>query len=354
MEEKHKYTQISITNGSIIRIILFGLLIVLLYTLRQTVLIILTSIVIASFVESAVRKMEKHKINRTVSAICIYFIFLTAVGVIVYTFFPLIIDEVSSIVALMTKYLPSAKSLQGIDGAEFLAQTQQVVGNLSHIPLQNLGDGKAAVSSISTGLIQALIFIFGGIVNFLLIFVLSFYLSIQKNGIESFLSIITPPQHIDYIVSLWQRTERKIGLWFQGQMLLGLIIAIVVYATLLILGIPYALLLAILAGVAELIPFGLILAIIPAIGFAYTHGGVSEVLIVAAVYFITQQFENYVIAPLIVRKVVGISPIMVILSLLIGVRLAGFWGLILAIPVAVAIMEFTNDIEKKRKNNLLA
>ena len=135
----------------------------------------------------------------------------------------------------------------------------------------------------------------------------------------------------------------------QGQLLLGLLIGVLMYLGLSIFSVRYALLLAILAAIFELVPFGIILAAIPIIAFAYLDGGVTLALIVAGFILIVQQFENYLFVPLIIKKAVGISPLAIILALLIGAQLAGFWGVVLAIPVAVLILEFVDDLEKKRK-----
>ena len=87
---------------------------------------------------------------------------------------------------------------------------------------------------------------------------------------------------------------------------------------------------------------------IPAVMFGFLSGGVSMAVMSFVIYFILHQFETYLISPLIIKKVVGISPLVVILSVLIGFTLAGFWGVILAIPCAVCILEFLDDLEKKK------
>ena len=96
--------------------------------------------------------------------------------------------------------------------------------------------------------------------------------------------------------------------------------------------------------------FGLILAIIPALAIALADGGVTLAVLVIGLYVIVQQFEAHLIYPLVVRKIVGIPPILVILTLIIGLKLAGFIGVILSIPVAAVIIEVLNDIEKKKFN----
>ena len=185
-------------------------------------------------------------------------------------------------------------------------------------------------------------------INLLLILIISFYLSITDKGIENFLRIVTPDVHEEYVIGLWQRTEHKIGLWMQGQMLMGIIVGVLAYLGLTIIGVKYSLVLALTVIIAELVPFGLIVATIPAILFAYLDGGVAVSAITLGFYLILGQFETYLIYPLIVKKATGISPLVVILSVLIGAELAGIWGVFLAVPMAVCLLEFLDDLEKKK------
>ncbi|TSC68058.1 MAG: hypothetical protein G01um101472_175 [Parcubacteria group bacterium Gr01-1014_72] len=191
--------------------------------------------------------------------------------------------------------------------------------------------------------------IFGGVLSFVLIIVLSFYLAVQEDGVTNFLRIVAPIQHQRYIIDLWKRSQRKIGLWLQGQLLLGLIVGILVYLGLTVLGIKNALLLAILAGFFEIIPvFGPILASIPGIIIGFADGGVTSGFLVIGLYLIIQQFENHLIYPLVVRKVVGVSPILVILGLVVGGKLAGFLGILLSVPIAAALMEYFSDVQRSK------
>jgi predicted PurR-regulated permease PerM len=123
-----------------------------------------------------------------------------------------------------------------------------------------------------------------------------------------------------------------------------------VYLGLTVLGVRNALLFAVLAAVLETIPlFGPIISSIPAIAASYSDSGTSAALIVTGLYLIIHQFENHLIYPLVVKKIVGIPPILVILALIIGWKLAGFLGLILSVPVASLIVEFIDDMDKKKK-----
>lgn len=349
MELNTKTEQISISNGSIIRVILFGLVFFALAKLTNIILIILTSIVIASFIGFAVKKMKKYIKNRTLAVFLIYFCSFAIVVGLLSVFVPVFIQEMSTLVSQLGKYIPESSILNTFQ-PDAITGAQGVVTTISHNA--SLGDviksTQNLVSSLSGGFFNIFGQAFGGVLNLLLIIVVSFYLSVTEGGIQNFLRIVTPANHEEYIIGLWQRTEHKIGLWMQGQMLMGTIVGMLTYLGLTIIGVKYSFVLALLVVVAELIPFGLILAAIPGILFAYLDGGVTIAVITTVMYVIIGQFETYLIYPLIVRRATGVSPLVVIISLLVGATLAGFWGVILAIPCAVCILEFLDDLEKKK------
>jgi predicted PurR-regulated permease PerM len=177
-------------------------------------------------------------------------------------------------------------------------------------------------------------------------------LAVQEGGVEKFLKIITPVKRETYVVDLWKRSQRKIGYWMQGQLLLGLLVGVLVYLGLMILGVQNALVLAVLAGVLEIIPvFGPIVSAIPAILFGMADGGVTTGVLVLGLFIIIQQFENHLIYPLVVKKMVGVSPILVILALIIGAKLAGFLGIILSVPITSVLMEFLDDVQKEKTHH---
>jgi predicted PurR-regulated permease PerM len=191
--------------------------------------------------------------------------------------------------------------------------------------------------------------IFGGVFSFVLIIVFSFYFAVIDTGVDDFLRIVTPKSHQAYVQGLWRRSQHKIGLWMQGQLLLGVIMGVLVFLGLTILGVPHALVLALIAGVFEIIPvFGPTLAAVPAVTIAFVSGGAFMGFVVVALYVIFQQFENHLIYPLVVTRVVGVPPLLVILALIVGGQLAGFLGIILSVPAAATLQEFVRDIDLGR------
>lgn len=136
----------------------------------------------------------------------------------------------------------------------------------------------------------------------------------------------------------------------QGQILLSVIVGVLVYLGLLIIGIPYALLLAVFAGFAEIVPiFGSLLAGAVAVIVGFSSGGFAIAVIVLGLYIVVNQFESNLIYPLIVKKIVGIPPLMVIVGLIAGYTLAGFLGALLSVPVSAAALEFLNDFDKRKR-----
>jgi len=347
MQKESGDLTITISSGTIIKIILLVLLVAFLFFLRDLVLVVLTAVAIASAIEPGIKWFVRYKIPRVIAVLTIYVIIGTLFFGLFYSFIPVLLNEVSNFLSVIPQYINSVDISGRLSDSAFLAPSQSVIQNFS------LGDTivqfQSALTNISGGIVNTVSVVFGGVLSFLFIIVFSFYFAAQERGISDFLRVISPLKHQKYVLDLWRRSQIKIGRWMQGQLLLGLIIGILVYLGLTILGVKYALLLAVIAAVFELIPvFGPVLAAVPAVALGFIDGGLSLALFIVGLYLIIQQFENHLIYPLVVTKVVGIPPLLVILALIIGAKLAGFLGILLSVPVATVIYEFVKDIQKDR------
>ncbi len=338
-----KIININITTGTFFRAILILLLIVFLYLIRDIVAVVLFSVVIASGVEPAARWFQRFRIPRVLAVIFVYLIAFSILGAMFYLIVPTMFSEVSNLAADIPSYLDKPFEIKAI--REFLPELPESISSL----LLGFAEGiKGFVGNISSGFFQATAAVFGGALSFVLIVILSFYLAVQEKGIENFLRIVTPVSHEKYIIDLWFRSRNKIGNWLKGQVLLGVLVGVLVFLGLTILRVPYALTFALLAAVFELIPiFGPIMASIPPIAVAFLQDP-SLALAVLILFVIIQQFENHLIYPLVVRKAVGVPPIVTILALIIGAKLGGFFGILLSIPIVAVLFEFLSDIEKKK------
>lgn len=342
---------IEFTTGAVIKTLVILFLAYLAYVLRDLLLVILTSVVIASAVEPITKWLMRWRIPRPLAVIGIYLTLIVVVATIMTLVLPPLAQDVKNVINTVPQYIQAVNpsDLDKIPGLSILFN--QVSSSVSNGDL--LGQVGGYAGKTAFGFFQTAGTIFGGIFSFLMIIVISFYLAVQDDGVSSFLRVVTPIKHERYVLDLWKRSQRKIGLWMQGQLLLGVIVGVLTYLGLSILGINNALFLALIAAAFELIPiFGPILSAIPAVGVALIQDGFTLGLLTLGLYLIIQQFENHLIHPLVVKKIVGIPSLLAILALIVGAQLAGFLGMIIAVPVAAALMEFLADVEKEKVKEL--
>ncbi len=340
-----KTLAVNITTGTIIKAIIIGLVLVAAYKLQSLILIVLVAVIIATAVGQGVKFLAKYRISRIWAVLLLYVGFFAVIFVGFSFLLPPLFNDLTD----LANGLPARLNA--------ITQVSTTVD-----PLSSITGGLATSFSLSDLIVQAQKFIlqlsdslfstasviFGGVFSFVLILVISFYLAVQEKGIENFLRIVTPLKYEDYLLNLWNRTENKIGLWFQGQVLLGVLVGLTVWLGLSILGVKFALTLGLMSAVFEIIPFfGPILFAVPGVllGFS-TSTGLG--LIVLAFYIVIQQLESHVIYPLVSKKVIGVPPLIVILSFLAGAELYGFLGMVVAVPLATVIMELADDMEKHK------
>ena len=344
-------THITITSGTILKAIIIGIAFWLLFVLRDLVLVVLAAVVIASAIEPFTGWFRKYRVPRVPAVIIIYALLITSLMGFFYFFLPPLLEDISGALFTFSRYLEgisfNSPIATGVGGDGIVAELSREFSIEKAFT-----EVRGAIGALSSGFLQTASIVFGGIFSFMLIFVLSFYLAVQERGIENFLRLVTPLQHEKYMIDLWQRSQRKIGLWMQGQMLLGFIVGVLVFLGLTVLGVKHALFLAVLAAGMEILPlFGPKIAAVPAVLIGFLDSATLGFMVLG-LYLIIDQFENHLIYPLVVRKVVGISPILVILALVVGWNLAGFIGVILAIPLSTTLLEMLNDFEKDKAEQM--
>ena len=333
-------TKIEISTGTFIRALLVVLGLVFLYLIRDVVAVVLLSVVIASAIEPAAQWFMRYRLPRILSVLLVYIISFAILAAAFSLVIPPLFSEISQV---------SSKSLfQTASGAlfEFVPELPISISQTLTSLLDNAG---VYLEQLAGGFFQATSLVFGGALSFILVVVISFYLSVQERGIENFLRIVTPIEYERYILDLWSRARKKIGGWMQAQILLGLLIGVMVYIGLTVLQIKFALSLAVVAAIFELIPvFGPVLAAIPAVLVAFLQKPILG-LVIIIFYFVVQQFENHLIVPVVFKKAVGVPPILVVIALIVGGKLGGFLGLLLAVPLAAVLVEFLNDVVERKQ-----
>ncbi|MDQ5957045.1 MAG: hypothetical protein QG614_16 [Patescibacteria group bacterium] len=336
-----------ISNGSIVRVLLWCGLAYSLFYFSDLLLTLLVGLVIASTMDPIAKSLSEYKIPRVVTISSLFILFFASLAVIVYFVVPTLVNDIVKVLNRLPQIVNDIDIFGKTIGFQNLSNGLiSASSNVSQVQLLSilkesvLGAGSVAKT---TGAIL------GNVANIIITIVLAFYLAVQENGINKFLKLITPKSYEKYILDLWARSEAKIGSWAKGQILVGLIVGTIVYVTLTILGVPYAALFGFLSFIGELVPMvGLLLSGIPAIITSYFIFGLSFAIIVGIIFFIISQFESYILYPKIMDKVVGVPGIITLIAFIIGAKMAGFLGIVLAVPFAAIAMEIVNDILNER------
>ena len=315
-----------------------GVLAVLIYMVRDIIAVLIFAIIIASALEPILRYAQSKKIPRLLSLVVIYLLFFIFFAALIYIFLPLVLDQLRDFFQNYPTYFGKIEEAAGV-----ITFLPGLSGNI-HELLSQLTEQIPSLTS----LISYISAIFGGILSFVVVLVVSFYLSISRNALDNFLKAILPPQFEVYVHSLWVRAQYKMGRWLQAQILLSFIMALIVGLGLWILGVKYAFLVAVVAGVLEIVPY---------VG-PIVSGGLATLLALSQspilglwtlIFFIVaQQLEGHILVPLLIKKLVGLNPVVVILAILVGAKLGGILGILLAVPIAAVIDEFFDDLAKRK------
>lgn len=337
--------QLDISSGTIIRAILIVLLFVFLYILKDVVIIFLFALVIASAVSPFANWLDERGVPRVLGVLIFYLIILGVAVTVLSLVVPYIADDISRLIGVLPKVVERvSSSLETAQQSspqylDFLGEIQNILSSFS-----------SYLQQASQSVVGLIVSVFGGVFSFIAILIVSFYLAVTRKGIEVFLGSVVPEKYESYVISLWKRTEVKVGKWLQGQLLLGLIVGLMVYVGLSLLHVKYALLLSLMVMVLELVPMvGPVVAAIPAVFLAFLQSP-SLGIWVLVLYVVVQQLENHVLVPLVLGRTLGLNPVVVIIALLIGEKLAGIPGMILAVPISTIIVEMLDDVARQKES----
>jgi predicted PurR-regulated permease PerM len=213
---------------------------------------------------------------------------------------------------------------------------------------------QAVTSQLTALLGQALVLvrfalgILTGALNGIFILILALYMTADSSRIVNYLVGFLPAERQAQAHEVSTNIADRLGGWVRGQLTLSGIIGLVTFVGLSLLGVPYALLLALIAAVGEVIPMiGPIISAVPAILIAFIYSPVLG-LLTLGLYVLIQQLENHLIVPKVMERAVSLHPLAVLLTLLAGSELMGVTGAILSVPVAAAISVIVDEVRRER------
>lgn len=360
-QEKRTVVDISVSSVAKAALVIIGILGVTysVFYLRGILVTFFIAIFFAAAINPFVKKMETKKIPRWLGIFIIYIILIGIIGLLISLIIPILITQVpkiaESIIVAMAELFPGVK----IDSTILIETVNTIQQHLRGINISDVTQGNinSILSSASTVInetwrntLSIVVGISGGVFNFILVLVITFFLALDTKGMGNFFKSLFPSKYTPYIESKAEAIQSKIGEWLVGQLLLSIIVGVTTFIGLSILGVDYAFTLALIAAITEFIPYvGPIMAGIPAVLVAIGQGGIFFALWALAVIIVIQQTENNIFVPWIMKKSVGISPVATILAMMIGFQVLGILGMILAIPIATSIGIFISDYSHREK-----
>lgn len=333
---------ISISTKTIFQIIAILFLVYLLFLVKSVFALFFVSLILASAFDPMIDWLHIKKIPRAISILVVYLVVLLVVGLAVYLLGGRVIKELIAIANTFPDFFTKVTTNLNIDAnLNEIATVDRISSSLSDI----LGGLKNTTADI----FRFLNSFFGGILNFLMVLVLTFYMTVYEKDMKGFIKSITPKKNQEFVTALIHQMKKRMGFWLRGQLILSVIIFFITFIGLSILGVKYALILALVAGIFEIVPFiGPLLSAIPAIFFGFTQS-VTHGILVAALYLLVQQVENNIIVPKVMGKSTGLNPLAVLLSILVGAQLYGIVGALLAVPVATSLSVYVESVLQGKK-----
>lgn len=323
--------KVEISHRTIIFSILFLLGLWFLYQIREILLALFISVILMGALNPTIKKLEKLKLPRWVAILIIYLVILGFLGGALAGLVPALVSQTDSLVNTLLE-LEGKISLWGITTIDLGARLQELGG----LPTQI---AKIVISFASN------------LVSVVSILILTFYLLMERQKLDEYLFFLFGTNNKDKAEKLIDRLEERLGGWVRAQFLLMTIVGLLTYIGLRILGYKFALSLAIIAGLLEMIVYvGPIMSAI-LIGVVGLLTSPLLALFGASWLVIVQQLENNILVPKIMERSLGVNPLVTIIALAIGFQIAGIRGAILSIPVYLTIEVVLTEFYSLKANN---
>jgi predicted PurR-regulated permease PerM len=315
--------------------------VVLLQRIQDVLILFLMAIIFATAIEPLVDRLRRGPFSRGQGVLIVYTAIFGVFAFIGFFFVPGLVDQLSRFIDTLPQQIASLRPL--VDGISFRPLREMLVRAMGEAP--NAVERTLAPPATPTQpemLVAAGGALLHSLFSVVTIFLLAYYWLTERATIKRAVLRLVPPAKAREVNAAWLDVEAKIGGWVRGQITIMMALGVMAGITFLLLGLPNPLLLAVLAGIFEIIPIiGPFLAFVPGLFVALTVDP-SKALMLLPIAVVIQQIEGNILVPRIMSRHVGISPLTVIVGILIGSTLYGPAGAFLAVPVAAAIQVILN------------
>ena len=312
---------------------------------NNVVLVVAVSFLLASGLEPAIGEIRTRTfLGRGQTILVVYAGFFVLAGLLILLIVPSAIQQLSELSARLPKILKDLEAYAGTLQPP-LSDVLSQIAKTARTALNATAETPTTPNLVAAGVTAA-----DAVITAISILSLTYFWLTGHQRIQRFVLALVPSDARHGAREGWNEVEARLGLWVRGQLILmGTVFAMTTVAYF-VLGLEGALLLGLIAGLAEAIPIvGPALGAVPALVVAGASGRVELLLFVAVVYVVIQVVEGNILVPMVMRSTIGVPPFMVIVSLLLGAALGGIVGAFLAVPFTAAllvILERSQDREQ--------
>lgn len=297
------------------------------------VLIIFVSLILAAALNPLIDKLEKAKFSRTLAIVVVYFGLIAIISGIIAGIVPGLIKQTGILIDM----LPGA-----VNQVAFFNEHQQEISK----------QALSMIGSLPENFLKLIFSLFGNIIDVLTALAITFYMLLYRPHLGKYLESLFGPEQRDHLLDVVSQIEKRLGSWVRGEAILMFAVGLLTYIGLTFLGLEIALPLAILAGLLEIVPnIGPLISAVPAVLVGLTIDPLIAIA-TASLYFIVQFLENHLLVPNIMSKAAGVNPLVSIIALMAGFRLAGPAGAILAIPILIIVQVIVHKLFHIKRLNI--
>lgn len=298
-------------------------------SMRYIFVALFISYIIMAALSPMVEFLKRRKLPKSLAVGVSYISALLFITVLIVPLIPFFSAQIQALFTNFPLYLD--KSAEAIGFTISTAQVQDFVNS--------------ELSSIGKNAIFLTTQVFGGLLSLLTILVVSFYLMLDHARIKSSIGDLFPEYRKEVVATL-VLIDEKLGAWVRGQIVLCIFIGVLTWIVLTILGVPFALPLAVIAGLLEIIPtLGPIISAVPAVIVTLAVAP-SLTIFVIITYFLIQLLENNLLVPKIMQKAVGLNPVIIIIAVIFGSELMGILGALISVPLMSMLVIIYHSFKK--------
>ena len=320
----------------VVLVVVVGFL--LLYRFRTIILIVFAGIVVSMAMAPAVDRLQRHRLPRSVSVIVIYLVLLVLLIGFIVLLVPPIVEQLTATVPKIESYYRDLKAALVSSPLPVIRQiAAQMPAQINLTPTLAVSPAAGVALDAVGQVLDATGAILNGLFTLTALLLIGFYWTLEGEHALRTLLLPLPGDQRESARDILTEVETRVGGYVRGQGFLALVVGVAALVVYLVIGLPAALAVALLAGLFELIPvLGPTLGAIPAVLVAFAYDP-SKVIWVLVATVLIQLLENNVLAPRVMHKTVGVNPVVTLLAIVAFGALFGFAGLLLAIPMAAVI-----------------